>query len=142
MSWWQYAILGALGGALVESLALFRWINVWKNARRTAIGTLKSSPPTWRRYVDVQAHVWLLLIRTPLGAGAAVLFGITGQISGSYAAVAFGFAAPAVLAQLGSIPQVADPIKGGTRKNTLAGDPQGNRSDRHEVQPLESGGAT
>jgi hypothetical protein len=36
-----------------------------------------------------------------LGAGTAWLFAVIDQITGPYAALAFGFAAPAVLAQLG-----------------------------------------
>jgi hypothetical protein len=106
MSLWQFAILGALGGALVEALELFKWITVWQGARRLPTGELRPDPPGLRIYVDVPAHVWLLFIRGLLGAIVALLFGATEQISGVYAAVAFGFAAPAVLAQLGSFPQV------------------------------------
>jgi hypothetical protein len=82
--------------------------------------TLKKDLPGWREYVDVSLHLWLLAIRMPLGAGVAALFGMTEQISGAYAAVAFGFAAPAVLAQLGGVPQVAAAVRGaGTAPEAL-----------------------
>ncbi|GAA4626911.1 hypothetical protein GCM10023196_037080 [Actinoallomurus vinaceus] len=65
-----------------------------------------------RVYVDVPAHSFLLAIRAPLGAGTAWLFASTGQISGPYAALAFGFAAPAVLAQLGRLRGVDQAVQG------------------------------
>lgn len=107
MVWWQFAVLGAAGGALVEVLAALKWLTVWQAARRTPAGNLKGKPPGWRRYVDVPTLVWLVVIRSMLGACSALLFGATGQISGAYAAIAFGFAAPSILAQLGSVPQIA-----------------------------------
>lgn len=112
MAWWQFAVLGAAGGALVEVLAVFKWITVWQGARRIPAGGLKEELPGWQTYVDVPALAWLLAIRTPLGAGSALLFGATGQIDGAYAALAFGFAAPAILAQLGSVPQIAAAVSG------------------------------
>jgi hypothetical protein len=127
MSWWQYAILGAGGGALVEALSLFTSITVWQNARRRTTGELKEVLPSWRSYVDVPVHIWQLLTRMFLGAVAAALFGVTGQISGAFAAVAFGAAAPAVLAQLGSIPPVAGAIRAATHVPP--------------VEPAEGGGA-
>ncbi len=142
MSLWQYAILGAGGGALVEALTLFKWISVWQNARRRTTGELEETPPSWRRYVDVAAHAWLLVIRMPLGAGAALLFGATGQISGAYAAVAFGFAAPAVLAQLGAFPQVADAVKTDKPQTSPASNDLTDRAGyMPTVESAEEGGA-
>jgi hypothetical protein len=112
MAWWQYVVLGAGGGALTEALALLKWVTVWQDARRRGNGKLKGRPPHWSSYVDVPVHAWLLVIRMPLGAGTAWLFGATGQISGFYAALAFGFAAPAVLAQLGSFPALSAAVQG------------------------------
>ncbi|MEC3918311.1 hypothetical protein [Nocardia sp. CDC160] len=65
-----------------------------------------------RTYIDLPVHAWMLVVRTMLGASVAALFGATGQISGAYVAVALGFAAPSVLAQLGSVPQLAAVISG------------------------------
>jgi hypothetical protein len=108
--WWQFALLGAIGGAIVEVLAVFRCTAVWQEARRNRSGTLKRSPPAWRTYVDVPAHAFMLPARAALGAGAVTLFGTTGQVTGAYGAVAFGCAAPILLAQLGSIPQIAKAV--------------------------------
>jgi hypothetical protein len=107
MAWWQYAFLGAAGGVLVEAIALLNSVTIWQKSRRTPSGKLKAIRPGWKAYVDVLTYLWATPMRAILGAAAAVLFGSTGQISGAYAAVAFGFAAPTILAQLGSVSAVA-----------------------------------
>lgn len=112
MHWWQFALLGAGGGALVEILAVFKWFAVWQAARRTPTGRVSGRPPTLRTYIDLPAHAWMAVLRTVLGAGSATLFGASGQINGAYVAVALGFAAPSILAQLGTIPQIAAAIAG------------------------------
>lgn len=111
MTLWRCVLLGAAGGALVEVLAVLEYVLAWQQARRTPGGRVKKSPPRLRGYVDVPAHAWLLVIRVLLGAVAAGLFAATGQISGPYAALAFGFAAPAVLAQLGRLPDAGQAVK-------------------------------
>jgi hypothetical protein len=118
MPWWQFALLGAGGGAIVEVLAIFRCVAAWQDARRSRDGTIKRVPPKLARYVDVPAHAVMLPARVLLGAAAALLCGITGQVTGPYGAVAIGCAAPVLLAQLGSIPQIAEAVNGasGTRK--------------------------
>ncbi|WP_019065459.1 hypothetical protein [Streptomyces prunicolor] len=107
MAGWQFAMYGACGGAVVEVLSLLHWVSQWQEARRTPVGRLKKNAPTWSTYVDWKVHTALIILRGGLGAGTATLFGITGQISGAYVAVALGFAAPSVLSQLGGIPQIA-----------------------------------
>lgn len=142
MSWWQYTILGAGGGALAEALALFNWITVWQASRRAASGRLKKAPPHWRQYIDVPAHAWMLLYRALLGAGAAALFTVTGQISGAYAAVTLGFAAPAILTRLGSTPAVARAASGSRSHHRAMDEPQPDRSPRlWDTPPAEEGGA-
>ena len=122
MPWWQFALLGAGGGAIVEVLAVFRCVAVWQDARRNRDGTIKLVPPGLRRYVDVPAHAIMLPARVVLGIAAAVLFGVTGQVTGPYGAVAIGCAAPVLLAQLGSIPQIAKAVNGASeaRKQAVA----------------------
>jgi len=111
MPWWQFALLGALGGAIVEALAVFRCAAAWQGARRSPDNnTVKRCPPRLRRYVDVPAHAIVLPTRMLLGAAAAVLCGLAGQVTGSYGAVAVGCVAPVLLAQLGTIPQVAKAV--------------------------------
>jgi hypothetical protein len=118
MPWWQFVLLGAAGGAIVEVLATFRCVAAWQDARRSHDGTIKRVPPKLARYVDVPAHAIMLPARMLLGAAAALLCGVTGQVTGPYGAVAIGCAAPVLLAQLGSIPQIAETVNGtsGTRK--------------------------
>lgn len=106
MEWWQFALLGASGGALFELLTIFNSLATWQAARRTSTGQVRKNAVGVRRYLDVAAHLWLLPIRGCLGAVASGLFGATGQITGAAAGVALGFAAPTVLAQLGKMHQV------------------------------------
>lgn len=114
MSWWEAALQGAIGGTLVEVLAVFRWCVVWQAARRTKLGRRRSNPPRLTLYVDVVGHLSIGICRAVLGAAGAVLFAVSGQISGAYAAVALGFAAPSMLAQLGQVPQIAAAVSGAT----------------------------
>lgn len=106
MPWWHFALLGAIGGATVEALEIFRCVTVWQSARKNRDGTLKRALPKLDRYLDIPAHTFMLPARAALGAVAAVVFGTTGQVTGAYGAVAFGCAAPLLLRQLGSIPQI------------------------------------
>jgi hypothetical protein len=119
MLWWQFALLGAGGGTIVEAVEVFRWVAVWQHARRSADGTLRRKPPTLRRYVDLPAHAIMLPARAALGALAAVVFGLTGQVTGPYGALAFGCAAPVLLSRLGLIPQMgkAIDVPAGSRKS-------------------------
>jgi hypothetical protein len=48
-----------------------------------------------------------------MGAGMAVLFGTTGQISGPYAAIVVGASAPVLLTQLARIQSVSETLGGG-----------------------------
>ena len=121
MPWWQFALLGAGGGAIVEVLAVFRGIAAWQDARRNPDGTIKFLPPRLREYVDGPAHMLMLPARMVLGTAATVLCGVTGQITGPYGAVAIGCAAPVLLAQLGSIPQVAKAVNGASQARKQAG---------------------
>lgn len=112
MNWWQFGLLGAGGGLSVELLAVFRGCAQWQAARRTATGRRRAKPPALRQYLDTAAHACLAVLRGAIGATTALLFGASGQISGAYAAVALGVCAPAVLATLGAVPQVASLVAG------------------------------
>jgi hypothetical protein len=141
MSWWQYAILGAGGGAVAEVLEVFRCITAWRSDRRTPTGLLKSDPPGMRKYIDLPVLAILLPFRAILGAGAAMIFGLTGQISGAYAAIAFGFAAPVVLAQLGSVPAVAHAVAGDVPHDHGSAIPQDQPTGPRDPEPVTGGGA-
>jgi membrane protein required for beta-lactamase induction len=126
VAWWEFALLGASGGATVEILAIYSWIRVWRAARSTPTGRRKRHPPRLREVIDWPPHTWLLAVRALLGASAAALFGATGQICGAYMAVALGFAAPSVLTQLGTIPQVKALFTGSTGAPPTPEDGDGN----------------
>lgn len=115
MRWWESALLGAGGGAIVEVLSLFKWLSAWQLARRLDSGLVRDDPPRLTRYVDVPAHVGMLILRAFLGAVSAAVFAAGDQISGAYAAVALGFCGPALLGRLGELPQVASLIEGDSR---------------------------
>jgi len=110
--WWEFGLLGAGGGMIVEVLAIFRWVAVWQDARRDKDGLLLPTPPKLAKYVDIPAHALMLPARMVLGAVAAILFGLTGQVTGPYGALAFGCAAPVLLSRLGLIPQVSKAVDG------------------------------
>lgn len=110
MQWWEYALLGATGGALVELLSIFNCLARWQEARKTTTGRIRAKPPSVRVYLDIPAHFWMTFFRTLLGSATALAFGTSGSISGVAAAIALGFSAPSLLAQLGNIPQVADAV--------------------------------
>jgi hypothetical protein len=143
MPWWQFALLGAGGGAIVEVLAIFRCAAAWQDARRNSNGTIKRAPPGLRSYVDVPAHAVMLPGRVVLGAAAAGLCGVTGQVTGPYGAVAIGCAAPVLLAQLGSIPQVAKAVNGAAQARNEAAVPcaeEGVQVPAKAVVPAGDGG--
>ncbi|MFD7560270.1 hypothetical protein ACFV9E_37950 [Streptomyces sp. NPDC059835] len=68
--------------------------------------------PAFRDFVDLWPDLLAAAFHTVLGAGAAGMFGSTGQISGAYAAIAVGISAPAVLTQLGQVQSVSEAVAG------------------------------
>lgn len=110
--WWQFALYGAIGGGLAESLAIANDLFAWQRARRTANGRVSTRRPRVRIYFDGPAHLWVGLARVILGGIAGGLFGHAGSINGPAITVVLGFAAPSVLKQLGEVSQVAALIGG------------------------------
>ncbi|MEU3499772.1 hypothetical protein ABZ726_03020 [Streptomyces hundungensis] len=68
--------------------------------------------PRFQGYFDPVADPIAAVVHSALGAGAAVLFGTTGQISGAYAAFVVGISAPVILTQLGRIESVGEAVGG------------------------------
>ena len=93
-------------------LSLFRWLSLWQAARRSPSGLVQEAPPPLTRYVDVPAHIGMLLVRGVVGAISAVVFAAGGQIQGAYGAIALGFCGPALLSRLGELPRVASMVAG------------------------------
>jgi hypothetical protein len=110
-------LLGAAGGLLRGLLDAYTGFTQWRAARREhrqGVTAPADEVPVLRDYVDPVADVAATVVHSALGAGAAVLFGSTGQISGMYAAVVVGMSAPLLLAQLGQFQSVSDAVRGGT----------------------------
>jgi hypothetical protein len=126
MVWWQFGLLGAGGGVLVEILGITASFMTWQQERRTSGGRIKRNPPPLRDFVDGHSHFWLTLFRGLLGAAASAISASTGQVSGAYMAVATGFAAPSLINQLGSIPQVSRAFDG---KGKSSAEDQGSSED-------------
>lgn len=99
MDWATAAACGAAGGAVVEAVVIFGRITLWQTERQKA-GERGRKRPRLKKFVDVPAHSLALLTRVLMGAGAGWLFHT--QVTGVYAAVAAGAAAPALLRQLGA----------------------------------------
>ncbi len=98
---WHVALgLGALGGLIVEAVVFYSRVSAWQTARHRQREQGRKRLPPLRRYVDPLADALAGLTRVMLGAGAGWLF--HPQVTGVYAAVAVGAAAPALLQQFGA----------------------------------------
>lgn len=97
---------GALGGLVIQAIAFYGNIAAWQAARRAALARPRRRKPlpSLREHVDLPADSLVALTRLGLGALAGALFHT--QIIGMTAAVAVGASAPALLRQLGALPQV------------------------------------
>jgi hypothetical protein len=137
MEWWQFALLGAGGGALMEVLSIFNSLITWQGARRTPKGKVRKNRVSMKEYVDWPSHICLMPIRAFLGAVASWIFGGSGQITGLVAAVALGYAAPSVLTQLGALPQVRSLVVGDEHAESDEPPPASTSSNQPEV--AESG---
>ncbi|WP_432933498.1 hypothetical protein ACQPZZ_18055 [Microbispora sp. CA-135349] len=89
---------GAVGGLIVEAIAAWNHLSAWRDARLLARSKRKRRPAL-RDFIDLPADTAVACTRAALGCAAGAL--PHGQISGSYAAVAVGAAAPALLASIG-----------------------------------------
>lgn len=106
MRWWQYALLGGAGGALLELLALYQELVDWQSARKTSLGVILPTPPSLTRRVDLLAHAVVMPVRGLLGMCAALALFASGHAANPYVVLGVGAAAPAVLAALGTIHEV------------------------------------
>lgn len=72
MQWWQYALLGAAGGVIIEALEIFHGMTQWQQARRDRHGRLKRLPAKLGRFVDFPAHARMLPARCQRPSGNPV----------------------------------------------------------------------
>ncbi|WP_248958626.1 hypothetical protein [Sphaerisporangium perillae] len=98
LSWSVAMGYGAIGGLIVEAVALWNHLSAWRDARHTA-GTKRKRRPRIGEFIDPAADTAVALTRAALGCAAGAL--LHSQITGSYAAVAVGAAAPALLTTFG-----------------------------------------
>lgn len=110
-------LLGAAGGLLRGVLDLYTRFGAWQADRRLhrqlgAEGAAQGDPPRFQMYFDLAVDIPAAVVHSLMGAGAAVLFGTTGQISGEYAALVVGMSAPVLLTQLSRIQTVNEALTG------------------------------
>ncbi|QDN63876.1 hypothetical protein FNV66_35645 [Streptomyces sp. S1D4-14] len=88
----------------------------WQAARRehqrAEPATDAQGPPRLREFFDPAPDIVAAVFHTVLGAAGAGLFGMSGQISGAYAAIAVGVSAPALLTQLGRVQTISEVVTG------------------------------
>ncbi|MER6564110.1 hypothetical protein ABT300_41600 [Streptomyces sp. NPDC001027] len=82
-------LLGAAGGLLRGVLDLYTRFGTWQADRRlhrqlSAEGAAQGDPPRFQTYFDLAVDIPAAVVHSLMGAGAAMLFGTTGQISGEY----------------------------------------------------------
>ncbi|MGW1494347.1 hypothetical protein [Streptomyces sp. NPDC002402] len=90
------------------------WRSARREHRRAAITGQESptAPPKLTEFFDPVPELVAVLFHMALGAGAAFMFGLSGQINGEYAAIAVGISAPALLTQLGQVPTISEAVAG------------------------------
>ncbi|WP_149551869.1 hypothetical protein [Streptomyces marokkonensis] len=116
-------LLGAAGGALRGLLDVYNRFLDWQSDRRAHRQSLTgqgSESPRFLDYFDPVADPVAAVVHSAMGAGAAVLFGTTGQVSGAYAAMVVGLSAPVILTQLGRVQSIGDAVNGVPQAGTAA----------------------
>ncbi len=107
--------LGAAGGSLRGLVDAYNQVVAWQAARREHLRTPASTSrpvPRLAQYVDPVPDSVAAAFHMALGAAASAMFGLSGQITGAYAAIAVGMSAPALLTQLGRVQSVSEAITG------------------------------
>ncbi len=121
-------LLGAAGGALRGLLDVYNRFLDWQSDRRAhrqSPAGQRGEVPRFADHFDPVADPVAAVVHSGMGAGAAVLFGTTGQISGAYAAMVVGLSAPVLLTQLGRVQSVADAVNGAPQAGTAEALPEG-----------------
>ncbi|MER7639105.1 hypothetical protein [Streptomyces sp. NPDC126522] len=106
-------LLGAAGGVLRGLLDVYTRFLDWQSDRRAHRRLppgQEGEPPRFQQYFDPVGDPVAAVVHSGMGAGAAVLFGSTGQISGAYAAIVVGISAPVILTQLSRVQSVSDAL--------------------------------
>lgn len=149
------ALLGAAGGALRGVLDVYIRFLDWHRDRRVHLRLptgQEGGPPGFRSYFDPVGDPVAAVVHSAMGAGAAVLLGTTGQISGAYAAVVVGMSAPVILTQLGRAQTVGEalatvaPAEAGAQQGPTEVAPQpsasGQPTEHAPAQPADPAGGS
>ncbi|RPF39366.1 hypothetical protein EDD92_9617 [Streptomyces sp. TLI_185] len=114
-------VLGAAGGLLREAVDLYSRLVSWR-AERLSHRRGGRQAPLFSDYFDPTVDLFMPVVHIVMGAGATVLFGTTGQISGEYAALVVGMSAPMLLTQLTRVETVNDALTADRRPAETAGE--------------------
>ncbi|MGX1487777.1 hypothetical protein [Streptomyces tendae] len=108
-------LLGAVGGVLRGVVDIYIQFMNWRSARgvHQRVQPSEHVRPRLTQYFDPAVDLAAAGVHSVMGAGMAVLFGTTGQISGPYAAIVVGASAPVLLTQLARIQSVSEALGGG-----------------------------
>ncbi|MBT1094196.1 hypothetical protein [Streptomyces sp. Tu102] len=108
-------LLGAVGGVLRGAFDCYIQFANWRSARNAhqREQLAEHERPRLTQYFDPAVDLAAAGVHSVMGAGMAVLFGTTGQISGPYAAIVVGASAPVLLTQLARIQSVSEALGGG-----------------------------
>lgn len=107
--------LGAAGGSLRGLVDAYNQVVAWQAARRDhrrRPAVRGSEVPRLTEYVDPVPDSVATAFHMALGAAGAAMFGLSGQITGAYAAIAVGISAPALLTQIGRVQSVSETLAG------------------------------
>jgi hypothetical protein len=135
-------VLGAAGGLLRGAVDLYTRFVSWQAVRLACLQS-GNSAPRFREYFDPSTDIVAPAVHTVMGAGAAVLFGTTGQISGAYAALVVGMSAPMLLTQLTRVQTVNEVVTGDrpAAETAQAGAENGTTAPTGTVAAAEPAGA-
>ncbi|MEV6006280.1 hypothetical protein AB0M29_05685 [Streptomyces sp. NPDC051976] len=116
--------LGAAGGSLRGLVDAYNQVVAWQVARRDLRRTPDARDralPRLTEYLDPVPDSVATAFHMALGAAGAAMFGLSGQITGAYAAIAVGISAPALLTQLGRVQSVSEAVTGTARPAAVTG---------------------
>ncbi|WP_406636437.1 hypothetical protein [Amycolatopsis sp. WGS_07] len=99
LSWYAAMGCGAIGGLVVEAVVFWGRLQAWRETRLQTLATDKPKP-TLREFLDPAPDLAVAVTRALLGAVMGAL--LHSQLTGVYAAVAVGAAAPSLLTQISS----------------------------------------
>jgi hypothetical protein len=137
-------LLGAAGGALRGLLDAYNRFLDWQSDRRAhrqLPAGQENEAPKFQDYFDPVADPIAAVVHSAMGAGAAVLFGTTGQVSGAYAAIVVGISAPVILTQLGRVQSISDAVNGAPQAGTAAEEGTAEGSPRAALPAPASAGS-